>query len=85
MCFMMSLSSVLITAQKNRLRALISLLQTMPAVEVHQKDPATDRCVAIIEAENADQQAEIFQAIQALDDTLDISLVAFHFDEERNE
>lgn len=81
----MTLSSVLVTAHKGRLPALLQALGRIPEVEIHQKDHATDRVICIIEAENADAQTNIFEHIHHLDDTLDISLVAFHFDEETND
>lgn len=78
----MNLSGILVVARPERLSAVISELNALPGVEVHQVDEATGRIVVVQEAEGVDAEVEGLKRIQATPGVALATLVYHYFGDE---
>lgn len=78
----MNLSGLVVTANPAHLPELITLLATLPGVEVAQSDAATGRVVVVQEAPDVGAEVATFGRIRALPHVINVDLVCHCLDDE---
>lgn len=78
----MNLSGILVVARPERLSAVISELDALPGIEVHQVDEATGRIVVVQEAASLEAEMEGLKRIQATPGVTLAALVYHYFGDE---
>ena len=58
-------AGLLVTAEPGELQSVVAALAAIAGVGVHQRDAATDRCVAVLESVDRAGQERLFRAVQA--------------------
>ncbi|MBO5659078.1 MAG: chaperone NapD [Duodenibacillus sp.] len=73
-------SGLVVTCLTPHFDDIITTLEGMPGVEIHQKDVETCRLVVVIEGETIDSETQTFKAISAIKGVADVSLVVHRED-----
>jgi nitrate reductase NapD len=80
----MNLSGILVLVPPEQTQSTITLLNTLPGVQVHYQDPEAGRIVVVQEAESTAAEVDGLKRIQALPKVLSASMV-YHFFEDEDE
>jgi len=75
-------AGVLVRTQPGRLDAVVTALDRLDGVGVHHRDPANDRCVAVLESGDRAGQERLFRAVQSLPAVREAALVYHLIDPE---
>ena len=59
-------AGVLVTADPGRFDEAVASLEALSAVSLHQRDPASGRCVVVLECADRGGQEQLFREIQGL-------------------
>ena len=78
----MQLSALLVTVDPARFDAYLDTARRMPGVDVHHVDTVRHRAILTIEAVDADESMDRFNALNRLEGCLTISLVEHRFDDD---
>ena len=68
-------SGILITRKPGLFAPAADAVATLPGVEIHQRDEANLRFVAVIEADSIQQESDLFSKIRFLPEVADAALV----------
>ncbi len=77
----MNYSSLLVTSWPGQLQQSIETINAMDKVEVYQVHSEKSRCIAVIAADNVNQETDLFRAISDLPSVVDVSLIVHHFED----
>ncbi len=77
----MNYSSLLVTSWPGQLQQSIEAINAMDKVEVHQVHSEKSRCIAVIAADNVNQETDLFRAISDMPSVIDVSLIVHHFED----
>ncbi len=80
----MNLSGILVLVPPEHTQATITLLHTLPGVQVHHQEAETGRIVVVQEAESTGAEIDGLKRIQALPKVLAAAMV-YHYFEHENE
>lgn len=72
------LAGVLIVTSPGRLEALVTQINEFPGCEVHHCQHERDRCVAVLESEDADGHEDALRRIRALEGVV-VAAPVFHY------
>jgi nitrate reductase NapAB chaperone NapD len=75
-------SGIVVTSKPDRFDQAVSAVSELPGVEIHQKDEASLRFVAVIEAETINAESDLFSKIRFLPDVTDAALVVHRGEDE---
>jgi nitrate reductase NapD len=78
----MNLSGILVLVPPEQTQSTITLLQSLPGVQVHHQDPQTGRIVVVQEAESTGAEVDGLKRIQALPEVLSAAMVYHYFEDE---
>lgn len=68
-------SGILITSKPGLFAPAADAVAKLPGVEIHQRDEANLRFVAVIEADSIQQESDLFSKIRFLPEVADAALV----------
>ena len=78
----MNLSGILVLVPPEQTQSTITLLHTLPGVQVYHQDPDTGRIVVVQEAESTGAEIDGLKRIQALPKVLSAAMVYHYFEDE---
>lgn len=78
----MNLSGILVMVPPEHMDACVTSLETLPGVDVHQRDAAAGRIIVTQEAESISAEVEGLKLIKALPNVISADLVYHRFEQD---